>query len=272
MTAVSKQDVETHFRFGENWRSFNELFSEDRLNEAIAGLKRLFPEGELVGRDFVDIGSGSGLSSLAALRLGAKSVTALDIDPDSVRATTELLSKHAPDSDWSASNVSIFDYDPGRRFDVVYSWGVLHHTGAMWDAISKAARLVDSEGVFALAIYHKTPACGLWKLEKRMYKAASPALQRATAGIYKGLWKLKLRAAGQNPSEFESNYKGSRGMDWDHDIHDWLGGYPYESATPDEIKAAMARMNFRLKRAYDEHKGKTGLFGTECSEFVFERS
>ena len=40
---------------------------------------------------------------------------------------------------------------------------------------------------------------------------------------------------GQNPVAHVRNYKSHRGMSWSTDATDWLGGYPYEYATVEEI-------------------------------------
>ncbi len=132
------------FRFGENWRSFVATITEESVLEAERGLLRLLPESAIRGRSFLDVGCGSGLSMLAALRLGAASVRGVDYDADSVEATRALLSVHAPAGAWSAIRKSVFDLTPDDdgRYDTVYSWGVLHHTGAVWRAIEDASKVV----------------------------------------------------------------------------------------------------------------------------------
>ena len=115
---------ETHFEFGENWKNYARTIDQKRIDSAVEGVKKLFPDG-LAGKDILDVGCGSGLHSLAALLLGAASVTAIDIDENSVSTTQALLTKYAPDSKWTAKVVSIFDASPATlgQFDVVYSWG-----------------------------------------------------------------------------------------------------------------------------------------------------
>src|SRR5262245_43707281 len=132
----SLKDVSEHFAFGENWASYASLIDEDRVASAEQGLVRLLGAGGLAGKSFLDIGCGSGIHSLAALRLGAKSILATDLDPMSVATTQRTLSSHAAGAAWACREVSVFSLDPAREgtFDIVYSWGVLHHTGAMYDA------------------------------------------------------------------------------------------------------------------------------------------
>ena len=166
-------DRKAHFEFGANWRDYAKTVDKSRIDSAVAGMSKLFPEG-LAGKTFLDIGCGSGLHSLAALMLGAAKVVATDIDENSVGTTRDMLQKYAASQNWEAKLLSIFDATPDNlgKFDVVYSWGVLHHTGKMWNAIERAAAFVAGGGQFALAIYAKTPFDLPWKIEKRIYSSA----------------------------------------------------------------------------------------------------
>ena len=270
---MDRQDASSHFGFGENWKSYVALVDEAKISEAVAGLKRLIAEEDIKGKSFLDIGCGSGISLLAALRLGASTVQGVDIDQDSVDAARDLLSKFAPGGRWQVGQRSIFELDPGAfgQFDIIYSWGVLHHTGDMWVAVSKAASLVKKGGLLVIALYHKTPLCGLWRLEKRIYSRAGPLLQRLARGPYKAAIFALLLASRQNPRKYISEYKRYRGMDWHHDVHDWLGGYPYESALPGEVKLRLQVAGLEVNKIVVNFKGRLGLFGSGCDEFVARR-
>ena len=153
------------------------------MEEAIVGPTRL-GGGDLNGKRFLDIGCGSGLHALAALRLGASEVVALDIDSDSVATTRRLLESRASGQRWSTLEASVFDLQPQMLglFDVVYSWGVLHHTGDMYRALRAAAALLAPDGRFLFALYRRTRMCWFWKLEKRWYAHASLAAQASARG------------------------------------------------------------------------------------------
>lgn len=175
--------VESHFKFGENWRSFVDTLSERSIEEAERGLARLFPKGELRGHRFLDIGCGSGLHMLAAQRLGAAEIVGFDLDRVSAQTAQALLSAHASSRNWSVNVRSVFDLDPRRdsAYDVVYSWGVLHHTGDMWSAIRKAAAMVAPGGYLALALYRHTPLCGLWRVERKFMRPPHGSSRRQCA-------------------------------------------------------------------------------------------
>ncbi len=268
-------DEGARFRFGENWSRFLEVLDEERIREAELSLRALLRAEDLEGMSFLDAGSGSGLFSLAAHRLGAR-VCSFDYDPDSVECAHRLRRRFAPDTDrWRIERGSVLDEEflAGLgTFDVVYSWGVLHHTGAMHEAIRRAARRVEPEGLLAIALYRRTRLCGLWKVEKRLYTASPPWLQSAA----KSLWKLRVRLAfflkGKSYREMVDGYVRRRGMDHDRDVHDWLGGYPYESIHPDECERFVEELGFELwNENVVTRKIRLGLSGSGCDEFVFRR-
>ena len=268
------KDVSTHFSFGRNWADYLSVVGEDHKAEAVQGLSRLITAEECQGKRFLDIGCGSGMSMLAALTLGAAEAKGIDIDPDSANAARALLGAHAADRKWYVENRSVFDLSPAKdqTYDIVHSWGVLHHTGDMYGALRAATALVAPDGLFVIALYRKTPLCGLWRIEKRLYTNASASVQNVMRGVYKAVYKLGLILTGRNPAQYIQEYKGNRGMNWEHDVHDWLGGYPYESVTPDEISAFLNAQGFTMVRSYTKPAHIAGLLGTHCDEFVARRT
>jgi 2-polyprenyl-3-methyl-5-hydroxy-6-metoxy-1,4-benzoquinol methylase len=260
-----------HFEFGENWKAYSKKIDQNRIDFAIEGLERLFPEG-LAGKTFLDIGCGSGLHSLAALKLGAASVVAIDLDENSVETMRQLLSEFCPHGNWTTNILSIFEASPETlgTFDVVYSWGVLHHTGDMWQAIDRAAALVKPGGYFAIAIYAATAFDSMWRAEKKFYAQAPRSVQWLIRQIYMAAFFAGKAASGQNPIAYIQNYSKSRGMHFSHDAHDWLGGYPYETARPEELNARISAHGFNEYRAFVIPPTR-GLLGSGCNEFVFVR-
>jgi SAM-dependent methyltransferase len=266
---VSLLDRKEHFEFGENWRDYAATLDRPRIDQAIAGLRRLFPEG-LSGKTFLDIGCGSGLHSLAALELGAASVHAVDLDENSVATARSILTRFADGRNWSVEQRSVFDL--AGRFDVVYSWGVLHHTGDVTEAIGKAATLVAPRGHLVIALYRPTRLDRLWVAEKRWYAKAGPRAQRLARAIHVGLLRVHLALTGQRFKAYVESYN-ARGMDFGHDVHDWLGGYPYESVSAADVEALMAQLGLQRVREFAVSRSArpVGVLGSGCDEYVYRR-
>ncbi len=264
----------THFAFGENWASYAEGIGDEQVAWSERCMQALLGPDGVRGRNVADIGCGSGLHSLAALRLGAASVQALDRDPHSVATTRAVLARLAPQgARYDVREADVLALDPAATgcFDVVYSWGVLHHTGAMMAAIERAAALTRPGGLFAFALYRRTWLCPLWRLEKRCYSRAAPGTQARVRAAYLALYRLRARLAGEDFARFIVDYPRQRGMDFLHDVHDWLGGYPYESITAPEVERLMTRLGFRHVRSNVTPR-HIGLFGSGCDEYVYERT
>lgn len=268
-------DNTKRFDFGSNWNAFLSVLDEERINAAEAALKVLICAESLSGKRFLDIGCGSGLSSLAARRLGAR-VHSFDYDPQSVACTSTLRRLHYPDdADWTVEQGSALDqeYLAGLgQADVVYSWGVLHHTGAMWQAVENVLPLVAPGGTLALALYNfQGPATRVWTAVKRLYVSSPRGAQLLISALVCGYfewWNMVDRLLHlKNPLPFAdwSAYKAQRGMSRWHDYVDWAGGYPFETATPDQLFGFVHPRGFELVRM------KTLGSGLGCNEFTFTR-
>lgn len=262
-------DSGQRFEFGKNWRKFLSLLDDDRLAEAERSLKEMLMLDDLEGMSFLDIGSGSGLFSLSARRLGAR-VHSFDYDPQSAACTRELKRRYFPnDKDWIVEEGSVLDRSflhTLGTFDIVYSWGVLHHTGAMWTALDNIQMLVKDDGLLYIALYND---CGLeskfWLLIKQAYCSGKPG-KMATTGIFIPYYFARTCGADlltlKNPLKRFKDYKKSRGMSLYYDWIDWLGGYPYEVAGYEEITEFFAKRGFRTVNS----KRTEGLGN---NEFVF---
>jgi 2-polyprenyl-6-hydroxyphenyl methylase/3-demethylubiquinone-9 3-methyltransferase len=227
----------------------------------------------LAGLSFLDIGCGSGLFSLAALRLGAARVNSFDSDPQSVACAAQLRRRYAiPGCVWQIERGSVLDpaYLAGLGpWDVVYAWGVLHHTGALAAALANVVPLVGPGGPLCVSIYNDQGAASQrWRRIKRFYNRGRWGKWLVEAVcvpgfVLKGAARDLLR--GRSPLRRYREYGQDRGMSLLHDLRDWLGGYPFEVATPEAIFAFYRRRGFTLQRL------KTARGGHGCNEFVFHR-
>jgi SAM-dependent methyltransferase len=263
---------ELRFGFGENWRRFATLIDEDRIAAAERDLQEMLGRTDLTDMRFLDAGCGSGLASLAARRLGAR-VVSFDLDPDSVKATEDVRRGYFADEPegWQVCEGSVLDQSflaSLGHFDVVHSWGVLHHTGALWEACSAIVPSVVPGGRLFLAIYNDQGAWSdRWRRIKRLYCSGRAGRLLVMSACVPALFLRRFVADVvwlRNPfGRFRR--KPARGMSRFHDMRDWLGGYPFEVAKPEEVFEFYSRRGFALEKM----KTVGGSMG--CNVFVFRR-
>ena len=263
---------DTRFAFGKNWNRFLRLMSDERVAEAERSLREMLDVDDLRGRSFLDVGSGSGLFSLAARRLGAR-VHSFDYDPASTACTAELKRRYYHnDLGWTVEQGSVLDsryLESLGEYDVVYAWGVLHHTGAMWEALENVTSLVAPGGRLFLAIYNDQGNwSSRWRKIKRFY-CSGPVGRAVVCATYIPAVVARDLAADlvwrRNPVKRYSEYKRARGMSVVHDWIDWLGGYPFEVAKPEQV------FEFFDDRGFHLRKLKTCGGSVGCNELVFQR-
>jgi SAM-dependent methyltransferase len=258
------------FSFGKNWENFIRLnFSEERVEIARKHLLDFIEQPDLKDKYFLDIGCGSGIHSLAAFKSDTKKIVSLDVDPYSVETTKRIREMNGNPPNWEVLQGSILDenFITGLEpADIVYSWGVLHHTGDLWRAVRNAATLIRKGGIFYIAIYEKTSHSDYWIAIKKMYNR-SPSLVKKILEVgyvwntfFKTLSPSKIKAS----LDYIRSYKKSRGMEFWTDVRDWLGGWPYEPATLEEV------CNFCEKElGLEKIKVKTGEANIE---YIFKRA
>ncbi|HJQ34217.1 MAG TPA: class I SAM-dependent methyltransferase [Pyrinomonadaceae bacterium] len=241
------------FSFGKNWRSYVDTVNENAVARARKDIEEWLGADAVEGKTVLDIGCGSGIHSLCFHLLGAKEIVSLDVDPYSVESTRLLWERAGRPSNWKIIEGSVLDknFVAGLgKYEVVYSWGVLHHTGSMWEAVANACTRVREGGLMWLALYRKGPSYPHDLALKQSYNRASKLGKKMMEWKYiYGLMRQRWRE-GQNPLAW--NEKRERGMDVYHDIVDWLGGLPYEVATAEEVEDFCRERGFETVKIDDD--------------------
>ena len=248
------------FSFGENWKHYLTTVSEEDINRAKRDIELWLGKNSVSGKTVIDIGSGSGIHSLAFYLLGAQRIYSLDVDPSSVDATKTLWEKERP-KNWIVSHGSILDGEFIQsigKFDIVYSWGVLHHTGSMWEALDNSVSLLAPGGKLWVALYAKGPRYPRDIALKQKYNASSQFGKRLM--VYEQIGRTMLRRLNHFSNPFTWNKKKSRGMNVYHDIVDWLGGLPYEVASKEEVLRFGKKHGLVLERLEVRGEGANNIY------------
>lgn len=253
------------FSFGKNWYNFIKTVDDESVRLAEKELLHWFDISDIQNKEIIDIGCGSGIHSFAFFKHHPQKLISFDYDEYSIKSTEFFHKKAGNPANWILMQGSILDdsfINQLGKFDIVYSWGVLHHTGNMWKAIENAAELVKEGGKFLVALYVKGPRYEYHLAIKKEYNAGSWLRKKRWEFRYIIAWMKKLKKEGKNP--FKLNQKLYRGMSIYHDIKDWLGGLPYEVASKEEVVGFLSGKGFNLIKIEEADEGG-------CSTYLFQK-
>ncbi|MBI2824156.1 MAG: class I SAM-dependent methyltransferase [Planctomycetia bacterium] len=255
------------FSFGANWKKFLVTVDEPIIGSAMQSFTAFTHLASLAPHEFLDLGCGSGLSSLVAIRLGARRVVSVDIDPHSVDCVRRLRDQENLGEDrWAVHHGSVLDealLESLGRFSYVHSWGVLHHTGAMWRALANVVKHnVEPNALLHLALYNAHRSAPRWLRVKRLCNRSPHILFPLLKNGYLALLFGKMLAQFRSPIRFVREYHATRGMSFVRDMDDWFGGLPYEYCSPDQALDFLAERDFSMLRIKTTRS-------CGCNEFLF---
>lgn len=267
----TKAENEDRFAFGRNWKRYLETVGPQELGAATESLRRCLGGVDPTRASFLDVGCGSGLFSAAAHQLSFRRIVSFDYDIDSVEATKDLRASFIDTESWTVVQGSVLDADFMNglgQFDVVYSWGVLHHTGAMWFAVDRALAAVGPGGRAFLALYNDQGCISsYWKFVKRTYMRSPAPVRALIAVFFYAYFGIGLFIADvvrlRNPLRRHGG--DGRGMKFRYDVIDWVGGYPFEVARPEEVESHARGQRFDCQCVFFAGR-RHG-----CNEYLLQR-
>ncbi|MGB3197193.1 MAG: class I SAM-dependent methyltransferase [Saprospiraceae bacterium] len=261
------------FGFGDNWIDYLATIDEAKIEASRRRLKQIV-NIELKGKSFIDIGCGSGVHSLSAVKEGAI-VSSFDFDENSVLAAKKLRSlQNVSNELWQIEKGDVLSkeyLEKYKKFDIVYSWGVLHHTGHMWQAIENAAEIVSQNGYLCIAIYNDQGwKSKFWWYVKYIYNSLPQKINKIYAYflgmffIFLNILKYTLLLKPMVAIGPLLNYKADRGMNILNDLVDWYGGFPFEYASIDDLEKYLRSKGFEMVNVIS-----TNSLG--CNEMLFHK-
>ena len=263
------------FKFGENWLKFNKLINYKKILQATKSLKKY--NIKFKKKSFLDVGCGSGLFSLAASTMGCNKIYSIDVDNSSIKSTQIVRNNFKKKSlNWKVEKVSLIGDNFKKKcfnYDIIYCWGVAHHTGNMFKAFKNLSDVAKLNSYLIIAIYNDEGLKSkIWWLIKFIYNFVPQGLKKLYAFfimsiirklyvIIRLLFTLKFN---ELYSFLKKKTKRTRGMNKEIDIMDWVGGYPYEYIKFNDLKKYFIAKGFKVIKS---HQCK----GPGNHEIVFKR-
>jgi len=255
MNGECDKPVVKSFSFGKNWKDFIATVDDEVIVEAGNDIEEWLGTYNIRGKSIVDIGSGSGLSSLCMFQRGCRRLVSFDYDPHSVEATKLLAERVGSPGNWEIFQGSILDealINWLGTFDIVHAWGALHHTGNMWQAIDNAIHLCAPDGLLFISLYTGGDLYEEHLDLKRRFNDADETTKRKMVQMH------MERSKGSSYKTRESAdgiARDQRGMTRYHDALDWLGGLPYEVAHVSEVLLFCITRGLRPVRIFERGQG-----------------
>lgn len=257
-----------HFSFGQNWLEYNQNWlTEEKLNQAKEHFDKLCGGIDFTNKKFLDVGFGQGLTLFLASQKQAQ-CQGIDIDPKNITAF-EVAKKKLGSVEKNLAPIQVqvasildaqFVTQNHEAFDIVYAWGSLHHTGQMYPALKNCLSLLKPGGYFVCAIYNRHWSSGTWHWIKKNYNRSPHWLKKLAIGLLiPPIFLAKWLVTFKNP------LKMKRGMSFYYDVIDWVGGYPYEYASAEEMFA------FFKKNSLKKIRWQKANVPTGCHEYVFQK-
>lgn len=134
-------------------REYFDAIERERYVEYAPWIKQTIGFDSYPGKRLLEVGFGTGTDLLQFARGGAI-VTGLDLTPRSIEIARRRFEVHGLNGEFTIGDAENLSF-PDASFDVVYSFGVLHHTPDTHRAIRELYRVLKPGGVAIVMLYHR---------------------------------------------------------------------------------------------------------------------
>ena len=186
------------------------------LEGVIKHLQHIYPDG-LEGKTVLDGGCGSGMVSVAFATLGAD-VTGVDVTRQCVENGRKNAQRFGVECRFIQADLVTLSLDD--QFDIIYTWGVLHHTPDAEASFHSLATHLKEDGDIIIAVYLRTPLSGFWNSIRVFYQRSPSMLKtvtrKTTAALLAGVDMAKRLVGGRQRYMM-------RGTSNEEIVNDWFG-------------------------------------------------
>lgn len=160
-------------KLGEGEAMLSDDWFRSNVSRIIADEELLIDRSWFEGKKVLDLGCGGGRWSFGLASLGAE-ITAVDVNKSALRSTEEALKPFSSKKHrFILSQIETLDAVlPNDNFDLVWSWGVIHHCSSFTKALRTAGNYVKDGGLLYLYLYGRESvpyANDIEKFKRRLY-------------------------------------------------------------------------------------------------------
>lgn len=139
--------------YGLGSKEFFQAAVEERYENDAPWIKRLIDSIPVKGKKVLEVGCGMGVDLLEFAKNGAR-VTGIDLVDNHLKLASRLFALNKLEAKLLNADAEDLPFPP-EAFDIVYSFGVLHHTPNTQKAIDEVQRVLRPNGTAIVGLYHK---------------------------------------------------------------------------------------------------------------------
>ncbi|MFQ6107920.1 MAG: class I SAM-dependent methyltransferase [Candidatus Aminicenantales bacterium] len=235
------------------WQNYTPEYAASKKHWAL-----FFDPEEVLNKSVLDAGCGTGVFSIIFARMGALSVVGIDISKRSLeRAQRQADQLGLQNATFQKVNMLRLPFTDAC-FDIVWSWGSVHHTADPFGCLAELIRVLKPGGSLLVAVYRRT---GLTFLHETLRKG----LIRLPSKYWIPFSRFLSLVAAPGISLFKKRDKSRKGEKLEQLLFDWFFVPIRHSYLPEEIKSFLVKRGLVIKK----YLPFSGRFNS-TSNFIFK--